>query len=332
MAPTRIQICLWLATRLVAGSAATVCTAFVGIKPCSPETSTTSTTKLNANFPAFFPKSKESNNNNNNNNNNGIPYIIERLPVKPNDETFDEIAAMCIEVFFNVDGSKAPWKALQLAYLRTLQSSDLKYRRSNTNQQNCMVVARRVIPMSSPIVSATTPLILDTSQINNNNNMDTSGTDDWVRGEILGFCEVTERPFGIAAGQKNRGAVNPRPVLTNLSVRADARELGMGGKLVHACEDAVLEWENQNEVLLEVEKDNQKAFEFYKRRGYSILFEDPACRRYNTNGILLGKEMCTKICMRKDLKSKAASRQTETGKSSFNLVNIFNSIRITVFS
>lgn len=35
--------------------------------------------------------------------NAGVPYIIDRVSDRPNDKIFDEIAAMCIDVFFNND-------------------------------------------------------------------------------------------------------------------------------------------------------------------------------------------------------------------------------------
>lgn len=258
---------------------------------------------------------------------NDIPFIIERLPVRPaNDQIFDDVADMCIEVFFNDNNSKVPWKALQLAYLRSLQSSDLRYRHLQTSQPHCMVVARRVVPpsISNNSNSKSQPLIVDFSNVYHLS----APEEDWVRGEILGFCEVTERTFGIT---NLRSSKPLRPVLTNLSVRADARQAGIGSKLVDACEDAVLEWNtNHKEVILEVEEDNKKAFQFYKRRGYQVMFEDPACRRYNTNGIWLAKEQCTKICMGKDLSSKVAKKEGEASNKLNDFSKIFHSIRESV--
>jgi ribosomal protein S18 acetylase RimI-like enzyme len=326
MAPTRIKTLLLLLPTLVSTS-----TAFVVTEPePSLRCSRIPTKLLSANFP-FFQDSATKHDERAKPSEHAVPYIIERLPVRPNDKVFDDIADMCIEVFFNDNGSQAPWKSLQLAYLRSLQSSDLRRRHTRGDQQNCMVVARRVIPMNSPLAPPNTPLILDVSQVHNLD--DRQHQEDWVRGGILGFCEVTELYFGIADGKESPGILDFRPVLTNLSVRADSRELGIGGKLVDACEDAVLEWKNQNKVILEVESDNAKALEFYKRRGYKILFEDPACRRYNTNGIVLAKEACTKICMRKDLTGKTARKEGEAVKKqySYDLAKILQSIRDAVF-
>ena len=262
--------------------------------------------------------------------NNNIPFIIERLPARPaNDKIFDDVADMCIEVFFNDNNSKVPWKSLQLAYLRSLQSSDLRYRHLQANQPHCMVVARRVVSPSTSDSSSSSnsksqPLIVDFSQVYHL----PAPEEDWVRGEILGFCEVTERTFGIA---NLRSSKSLRPVLTNLSVRADVRQAGIGSKLVDACEDAVLEWNNNyKEVILEVEEDNKKAFQFYKQRGYQVMFEDPACRRYNTNGIWLVKEQCTKICMGKDLSAKVTKKESEASNKFHEFSKIFHSIRESV--
>lgn len=326
MVPSRIKILLLLLPKLVSPSFA-----FVVIKPEPSLRCGRIPTKLSANFP-FFADPATKHDEGLKPSELAIPYIIERLPVKPNDRVFHDIADMCIEVFFNDNASQVPWKLLQLAYLRSMQSSDLKYRHTRGDQRNCMVVARRVLPMNSPQAPPNTPLILDVSQVHNLN--DRHHQEDWVRGDVLGFCEVTERFYGIADGKKSRGSLDLRPVLTNLSVKADSRKLGIGSKLVDACEEAVLEWKNPNEVILEVEKDNAKAMEFYKRKGYTILFEDPACRRYNTNGIVLAKETCTKICMRKDLMGKAARREDGAVKKqySYDLAKMFQSIRDTVFT
>lgn len=40
--------------------------------------------------------------------NTAIPYIIDRVSDRPNDRVFEEIADMCIQVFFNEDDVQTP--------------------------------------------------------------------------------------------------------------------------------------------------------------------------------------------------------------------------------
>ena len=264
----------------------------------------------------------------------GIPFIIDRISETASDRVYQEVAEMCIEVFFNADGSTPPWKSLQLGYLRGLQSADLRRRRSS-KPPNEMFVARRVVPLESPLALQNTPLILDVKSINNLSGPDPS--QDYVRGEVLGFCEVSERPYSLGETEdagKGRGSTL-RPILTNLSVKDDTRKSGIGSKLVDACEDAVLEWEGgHDEIILEVEDDNQKALEFYARRGYQQLFADPACRRFNTGGFLLTKERCTKICMKKNLSVKRtlslSAGETIVGEKK-DFSNLIQSLKESVF-
>jgi len=261
---------------------------------------------------------------------NHPPYIIERLCVTNNNKkvVFDEIAKMCIDVFFNDNSSTAPWKVIQLAYLKALQSADLQCRYERMNHDDdggggCMMVARQVIlscQQGQGQRQRKTPLILDVSNVYPKITTD-DREQDWIRGEIIGFCEVMER------GRRP-------PILTNLSVRADARDCRIGSKLVEACEDAVVVDFGDKEIFLEVESDNVKALQFYHRRGYQVVLEDPAARRFNTNGIWLTKESCTKISMKKDL-TKTMTRKEEgssTKNSYYDIHKMLQSLRESVFS
>lgn len=240
-----------------------------------------------------------------------LPFLIERLPRQPPPRVFDEISDMCIDAFFNTaPHRKKLWTEWQLAYLRNLQRSDLKVRRQRDHRINMMFVARRVVPADASSVRQT-PLLLDTSRVHNLPSDDQSTTNnnsiDYVRGEIVGFVEVTQRPYGLgdasAVGvQLRTGQHNPkRPVLTNLSVRASARGCGVGSRLMVAAEEAVRRHWRMDEMILEVEDDNGHAQEFYERRGYQVLFEDPASRKYDTSGLFLQQIRCKRIIMRKDL-------------------------------
>jgi GNAT superfamily N-acetyltransferase len=331
--------------------------------------------------------------------NRRIPFIIQQLPNKKksdfsplDDRLFEEIAQMCINVFFNdncvAQSKPAPlWKEVQLAYLRKLQQGDLKQRRQNNPDTNLMYIAREVVPVTTTTTSSSSnynlansnsnsnkynaqnqPLLLDLSQVYNlprrsssssgplqlfnymNNNNNNNGHDndqdhddiDYVCGRILGFVEVTQRPYGLgiggaatagdeatilnaAAGAGDTSNSGPssasssyhvarRPILTNLSVRYEARGSGVGSCLLQALEQGVLtQWTNNNkgnnhgnnnrEIILEVEDDNEKAIQFYQKRGYQPIFQDPASRRYDTNGLLLRQMRCNRIIMRKNLLS-----------------------------
>jgi hypothetical protein len=54
-----------------------------------------------------------------------------------------------------------------------------------------------------------------------------------------------------------------------------------------------------NEIILEVEDYNIQALEFYRKRGYDVLFSDPASRRYDVQGLWLRKVRCRRDVMRK---------------------------------
>ena len=252
-----------------------------------------------------------------------IPFLVERLPAQPHPRVFDEIASMCIDAFFNNHNNSDDtaqqrqqqimiWKEWQLSYLRNLQRSDLTVRRQRDGHINMMFVARRVVPATRHNAKHT-PLLLDTSRVQNlpsrHHNHKHNQQVDYVRGEILGFVEVTQRPYGLRTDDENNDAnANNirRPVLTNLSVRATARRSGVGSHLVAVCEAAVRrEWPLQPEMILEVEDDNVAAQRFYERRGYSVVLEDPASRRYDTSGLFLRQVRCKRIVLRKNLRDAA---------------------------
>ena len=246
-----------------------------------------------------------------------IPFLIERLPRDPPPRVFDEISGMCIDAFFNAaPHQKHVWKEWQLAYLRNLQRLDLKARRQRDHLVNMMFVARRVVPATAANVRQS-PLLLDLTPVHNlpilgvesDSSSNSSNNRDYVRGELLGFVEVTQRPYGLGdcsttGVQLRMQTSNPkRPVLTNLSVRAEARGAGVGSELMQVAEEAVQRQWRMDEMILEVEDDNVRARQFYQHRGYQVLFEDPASRRYDTTGLFLKQIRCKSIVMRKELRS-----------------------------
>lgn len=272
-----------------------------------------------------------------------IPFVIERLR-RPSDEVFREIAEMCIAVFFN-DGKTGrampPWKEVQLVYLRALQMADLRRRRRRDTNTNAMFVAYKVEEASFN-AALSKPLILDLRGVFNLKSLAGAfdqNNNDYVRTDVLGFCEVTMVPFGLGAarpsnpqslvatsltdsngnyyieGDNSPNGIPPaseapartnyanRPVLTNLSVDMKARKSGVGSKLVEACERAVSrEWGKQ-EIVLEVEDENALALSWYQKRGYRALFSDESSKRYDVSGLVVKKVRCTRRVMRKSLNS-----------------------------
>jgi ribosomal protein S18 acetylase RimI-like enzyme len=234
-----------------------------------------------------------------------IPFVIERVRDmgQNNMQAYFEISKVCIEAFFNDSNettSATPfWKSWQLAYLRTLQSADLERRRRREGHSNIMLVARAVEPASLDRNHAHTPLLLDMRSVYNVNDQlrDNDNTVDFVRGDLLGFVEITLRYYGLGDSVETQ-----RPVLTNLAVVREARRCGVGSALVHACERAVrYDWPGHDELILEVEDDNEPARQFYERLGYQVVGSDPASRRYDTSGWWLQKVRCTRLILRKQL-------------------------------
>lgn len=233
------------------------------------------------------------------------PFVIDSV-MGPKDPLFAEISSVCIQAFFN-DNNKdsgsilstptTPWKGMQLAYLRALQQADLRERRQKYPQTNFMLVARRVHTLKSS--AQRVPLILDNTQIHNlesNNNEE----EDYVRGSVIGFVEVTKKPFGNGP---------PRPVLTNLSVCQSARKQGVGSRLLEACEERVRQQFQANEIVLEVEDDNIQARAFYQKRGFQLWYTDPSSRRYDTTGFWLRQLRCQRQILRKSIHAPTTSPQ-----------------------
>ena len=143
------------------------------------------------------------------------------------------------------------------------------------------------------------------------------------------FVEVTQRPYGLgttttttmnssSSSSSSGGGLlsamaaagpssNTRPVLTNLAVLKRFRGCGIGSKLLEACEEHVVRDWNMNEIVLEVEDYNDSGLSFYKRKGYTVLFSDPASRRFDIQGFWLNKVRCRRDIMRKALDRKPTS-------------------------
>ena len=282
-----------------------------------------------------------------------VPFLIQNIGRGTKSE-IDEIVRLCIDVFFNEDedavaaangdGGKRqatpPWKAVQLAYLRKFQTGDILTR--NAFQQNQLVdliVARRVYPVVPRINVNREDIVDDVRRIYNaeppTTSSSTSGGDGGVTtttyrmGEIIGYCEVSEKNFGLGDNfdetrrrrRRQDDTKMTRPYLSNLSVAGTARNSGVGSRLLDAGERAVRNWKNANhtEIVLQVEEDNQNAIRFYKRRGWEFVFADPTCRRYDTSGFFLRECRVTKYAMIKRLDTVGEDRGKEDTENASNL-------------
>jgi len=258
---------------------------------------------------------------------NDVPYVIMKLDQSEGraslSEQIEEISAMCIEVFFNPDNRSegdnecprmtAPWKELQLAYLRNVQGGDLNIRArglslSGGKRKNEMFVVRRVYHTSQKRSSKKRSVRLD-DVVNADSLMSLLEEGGEIfAGDVIGFGEVTSKPFGLGAGDEGypalAGTDTIRPIITNLAVREDCRRFGLGKALVDTICESVTKWEGFgfNEVVLQVEEDNAGGIKFYNKLGFEIVFTDQTCRRYDTSGIFLKQSRIAKICMKKDIR------------------------------
>jgi len=266
-----------------------------------------------------------------------IPFIIQRLG-RGTKKEIEEITQLCVDVFFNAQEdvpnnndkkSTAPWKAVQLAYLRNYQRGDILSRNAFKKDQLVdLIVARRVYSVDeSSNMNVIANKIDSADQIFNADQLPAGGDESTlVCGEIIGYCEMVEKKFGLGGnfeGDEPNDDDNEkdddekevkmeeklRPYLGNLSVVKYARRSGVGSKLMDEGEQVVREWDaGHTEIVLQVEEDNPSAVQFYKRRGWEFVFADPTCRRYDTSGFFLKESRVTKFAMIKRLDQQKADQ------------------------
>ena len=71
---------------------------------------------------------------------------------------------------------------------------------------------------------------------------------------------------------------------------------------MQACEKAVTRWPGCDEIFAQVELDNARAYNLFRKCGYQGLFADPTCSKVSLDNALLVKEVkVTKWMMRKFL-------------------------------
>ena len=244
------------------------------------------------------------------------------------------VFVLCFAEHMMTVNINSPWKVMQLAYLKNLQLGDVKGKKFLLNRDinNTMFAAYQIVSCGGETESMKTGEKIDISNENvgdddssiiSKHNLENlpEGTGTYKKGPLLGFVDVTEKTFGLASDsstivefdnnnqQSDENSPTKtkslRPVLTNLSVKEEARRSGVGSALVDACENVVMtSWSTTyNEMVLEVEEENVLAQRFYEKRGYVKLYADPSSRRFDTGGIILRDVPTTKICYRKELKS-----------------------------
>ena len=198
----------------------------------------------------------------------------------------------------------------------------MRRRREIYPHTNQMFLAYQVLEAEAS-TALTRPLILDLNRVYNLPSS-RSNNQEYVRGDMLGFVEITQRSYGLGNGQVDE-METLRPVLTNLAVSSKARQSGIGSQLLEECERHIVREWFLNEVVLEVEDYNTNALDFYGKRGYQVVFNDPASRRYDVNGLVLRKIRCTRAIMRKALTAQQP-RTVATianGGSTLDLIQIF---------
>lgn len=270
------------------------------------------------------------NNNNNNENNNDTDspaFIIESISRTPfvegSDEIYKTIANLCIDVFFRElldptgKGNVNLLKAWQINYLKNLQAADLERRRDRSPDTNEMFLAYEIRDATGTDAALSQPLLMDDElegafNLGGGGGGSNTNSNCYVRGDLLGFVEITQRSYGLGGTSVESPSLleglasstsgrKMRPVLTNLAVSKESRKYGIGSRLLEACEDhAYADWK-MAEMILEVEDYNDEGLEFYRRRGYEIIFSDPASRRYDIQGFWLNKVRCRRDIMRKPL-------------------------------
>lgn len=193
-----------------------------------------------------------------------------------------------------------------------------------------MFLAYEVVPVAQDFSEE--PLILDYSQVF---NLSRDENVEYVRGDLLGFVEITQRPYGL--GKPNviyddEPEPEVRPILTNLAVRKDVRKYGVGSKLLAECERHVTQGWEFEEIVLEVEDYNTRALDFYEKRGYELLYDDPASRRYDVGGFVLKKVRCTRRVFRKVFSQSGSSSSSSSGDNNTVTIDLdfFKRIKQTV--
>ena len=288
-----------------------------------------------------------------------VPFMIQRLG-RGNNKEIEEITQLCVDVFFNeqkdevTNNNVAPWKALQLAYLRNYQRGDILSRNAFKKDQLVdLIVARRVysVDASSPMNANTNEILDSDNQIFNADYLPSGGVaSQLVAGEIIGYCEMMEKKFGLGGKFEGQQPNNDnmrdnddqedkddeekklRPYLGNLSVVKYARRSGVGSRLMDEGEQIVREWDaGHTEIVLQVEEDNPSAIQFYKRRGWEFVFADPTCRRYDTSGFFLKESRITKYAMIKRLDEQKANQNVGSREASSSGESLIDKLRNSFF-
>jgi len=236
----------------------------------------------------------------------------------------------------------------------------LKSTSKSKNKSNLFskVLQRPGVTMPIEPIDCYTSKIYNKEYLPRSNNSQRIEDESYVAGEILGFCEVSARPIGLAAPDildkestdvddntpvadvtiksKSSTSTPLRPLLTNLAVQKYARKSGIGSQLLSKCEAVVsAQWNpNYKELVLQVEEDNPNAISFYQKRGYQTLYADKSARRFDTSGLLLRQVRSTKVCMRKSLNQNMGQAKLNGAASSWgeSVTDFLTGLRKTILT
>merc|ERR1712129_262735 len=152
-----------------------------------------------------------------------MPYVIQRIE-RGCDVDLRDICDLTIDVFFNENSNQGStlWRTLQLSYLRNLQYSDLNSRKFSDDMESQveMFVARRVV-VDARSNDDMVDLALQKNKIINSSFLRELERDDemYTLGEVIGFVDITNKPFGLSlidcsdtgVNSSDTGVNNKRP-------------------------------------------------------------------------------------------------------------------------
>ncbi|KAL7428689.1 hypothetical protein ACHAXH_002000 [Discostella pseudostelligera] len=196
----------------------------------------------------------------------------------------ERMSKFCIDTFYNHDENgeevsliSRKWRYIQLAVLQKAQLLELSL--SSDQYFRCIFVAKAIAADESDV--------------------------------IIGCCEVIEeridtsqRPSTISERERRKTARH-RPVIENLCVMEGYRKCGVGIALIQACENAVVQLSRggggYEEVFTQVDIDNTKAINLFRKCGYQDHFADPTCTKVVLDSLFANETTVTKLMMRKML-------------------------------
>jgi ribosomal protein S18 acetylase RimI-like enzyme len=211
-------------------------------------------------------------------------------------------ASLSIDVFFNenlpTEGKDSLFDKLQAPFRKrardkftdTLFSRHLLELNSRLNKPNCLIlkavdeggniVGLCEMFMGACIIDRSTSSTDDGSGNGNDNGGDEFAVRALYDGvTIVGMASAVERE---AAGPN----ILYYPKIANLAISPSARRQGLGSRLVQQCLDTAKQWDLPT-VVLQVEKPNQSARDFYKAIGFTEVAVDTTTKAWQISNFEL---------------------------------------------